>query len=109
MLSFWHHGLLTDDGDGLLTDDGDGLLTDDGDRRIQSSVGVEQVEDVELRVGLVGVGVVGGALHPRPLPHHTVPADDAVQDAAVVLVMEQSPIIINDWLKIHHRKIKINL
>ena len=39
----------------------------------------------ELTEGVIGVRVVGIALHSRPLPHHTVPADDTVQHAAVLL------------------------
>ena len=42
----------------------------------------------ELTEGVIGVRVVGIALHSRPLPHHTVPADDTVQHAAVLLGRE---------------------
>ena len=63
-------------------------LTDDSDGRVQPAVLSEHGGYLQLGEGFVGVGVIGGALHPRPETHSAVPADDGVKDAAVVLKQE---------------------
>lgn len=60
------------------------MLTQDGDGGGEFSVSKEGLA-VDLGVGVIWVRVTRGSLHPGPLADGAVPANDAVQNTAVVL------------------------
>ena len=60
-------------------------LTQDCNRRSEPPFLVEQVEVVGCRMRSVSINFRGGSFYATPLPYHGVPADDAVQGAAVRL------------------------
>lgn len=45
----------------------------------------EQGLAVDLGIGIVGVGVAGRSLNPRPAPDRAVPAHNGIEDTGVVL------------------------
>lgn len=61
-----------------------GSHTQDGDSRQQLPI-LEEALTVHVGSGVIGIGVVGGALHTGPAPHGAPPAHDAVQNTRVLL------------------------
>ena len=59
-------------------------LTNDRDGRIKLALVVEERHVLHLGEGLVGIGVVGGALDSRPVADPRVHPDDRVLEEAVL-------------------------
>lgn len=61
-----------------------GSHTQDGDGRQQLPI-LEEALTVHVGSGVIGIGVIGGALHTGPAPHSAAPAHNAVQNTRVLL------------------------